>query len=134
VVNMRAPAYLIREGVHALPCLGDGRQSGTSGSPSILNASPEAAAGGGLAILRTGDRVRVDLDRGRVDVLISDAEIAERRRELEAAGGFPYPPSQTPWQELQRDVIGQLETGAVLEPAVKYQRIAQTKGLPRDNH
>jgi dihydroxy-acid dehydratase len=134
VVNMRAPAYLIREGVHALPCLGDGRQSGTSGSPSILNASPEAAAGGGLAILRTGDRVRVDLGRGRVDVLISDDEIAERRRELEAAGGYPYPASQTPWQEMQRATIGQLETGAVLEPAVKYQRIAQTKGLPRDNH
>jgi dihydroxy-acid dehydratase len=134
VVNMRAPAYLIREGVHALPCLGDGRQSGTSGSPSILNASPEAAAGGGLAILRTGDRVRVDLGKGRVDVLISDEEIAGRRRELEASGGFPIPASQTPWQELQRDTIGQLETGAVLEPAVKYQRIAQTKGLPRDNH
>ncbi|THD78533.1 MAG: dihydroxy-acid dehydratase [Phenylobacterium sp.] len=134
VVNMRAPAYLIREGVHALPCLGDGRQSGTSGSPSILNASPEAAAGGGLAILRTGDRVRVDLGRGRVDVLLSEAEIAERRQELEAGGGYPYPASQTPWQEMQRGVVGQLDTGAVLEPAVKYQRIAQTMGLPRDNH
>lgn len=134
VVNMRAPAYLIREGIHALPCLGDGRQSGTSGSPSILNASPEAAAGGGLAILRTGDRVRVDLGKGRVDVLLSEEEVAARRAELEAAGGFPIPASQTPWQELQRATIGQLETGAVLEPAVKYQRIAQTMGLPRDSH
>jgi dihydroxy-acid dehydratase len=134
VVNMRPPAYLIRDGVDALPCIGDGRQSGTSGSPSILNASPEAAAGGGLALLRTGDRVRVDLRKGRVDMLVSDEEIAERREALEAAGGYPYPPSQTPWQELQRAAVGQLETGAVLEPAVKYQRVAQTMGLPRDSH
>lgn len=134
VVNMRAPNYLIKQGVHQLPCIGDGRQSGTSGSPSILNASPEAAAGGGLALLRTGDRVRFDLRKSRVDVLVSASEVVERRRALEAAGGYAYPESQTPWQEIQRDLVGQMDTGAVLEPAVKYQRIAQTKGLPRDNH
>jgi dihydroxy-acid dehydratase len=134
VVNMRAPAYLIREGVQALPCIGDGRQSGTSGSPSILNASPEAAAGGGLALLRTGDRVRIDLGRGEANVLIDAAELAERRRALAAAGGYAYPASQTPWQEIQRALVGQLDTGAILEGAEKYQKIAQTKGLPRDNH
>ena len=134
VVNMRPPAYLIREGVHALPCIGDGRQSGTSASPSILNASPEAAAHGGLALLRTGDRVRIDLGRGTADVLISDEELAERRAALVAAGGYQYPASQTPWQEMQRAVVGQLNTGAILEGAEKYQRIAQTRGLPRDSH
>lgn len=134
VVNMRPPAYLITEGVHALPCIGDGRQSGTSGSPSILNASPEAAAGGGLALLRTGDRVRIDLGKGRADVLLSDEELAARRRELEAAGGYQYPASQTPWQEIQRSVVGQMATGAILEGAEAYQKIAQTQGLPRDNH
>jgi dihydroxy-acid dehydratase len=134
VVNMRPPAYLIHEGIHALPCIGDGRQSGTSASPSILNASPEAAVGGGLAILRTGDRVRIDLNRGTCDVLIADEELAERRRALEEAGGFPYPPSQTPWQEIQRALVGQMNTGAILEGAEKFQRISQTRGLPRDNH
>jgi len=134
VVNMRPPAYLITEGVHALPCIGDGRQSGTSGSPSILNAAPEAAAMGGLALLRTGDRVRMDLAKGRVDVLIPEAELAERRAELEARGGYPYPASQTPWQEIQRNLVGQMDSGAILEGAEAYQRIAQTRGLPRDNH
>ncbi|KQN03010.1 MULTISPECIES: IlvD/Edd family dehydratase [Sphingomonas] len=134
VVNMRPPAYLIREGVHALPCIGDGRQSGTSGSPSILNASPEAAAMGGLALIRTGDRVRIDLAKGSANVLISDDELAERRRALTEAGGYAYPRSQTPWQEIQRATVGQMETGAILEGAEKYQRIAQTMGLPRDNH
>jgi len=134
VVNMRPPAYLITEGVSALPCVGDGRQSGTSGSPSILNASPEAAANGGLALLKTGDRVRIDLRKGTVDVLISDAELAGRRAALIEAGGYAYPASQTPWQEIQRAVVGQLNTGAILEGAEKYQRIAQTMGLPRDNH
>jgi len=134
VVNMRPPAYLIREGIHALPCIGDGRQSGTSGSPSILNASPEAAANGGLALLRTGDRVRIDLRLGTADVLIPDEELAERRRALMADGGYRYPASQTPWQEIQRAVVGQLDTGAILEGAEKYQRIAQTRGLPRDSH
>lgn len=134
VVNMRPPAYLIREGVHALPCIGDGRQSGTSGSPSILNASPEAAAMGGLALLRTGDRVRIDLKRGTADVLISDEELAARRKALEEAGGYPYPASQTPWQEIQRALVGQMNTGAILEGSERFQRIAQTMGLPRDNH
>ncbi|HEX8485316.1 IlvD/Edd family dehydratase [Sphingomonas sp.] len=134
VVNMRPPAYLIREGIHALPCIGDGRQSGTSGSPSILNASPEAATMGGLALIRTGDRVRIDLAKGTADVLISDDELAERRRVLAAAGGYAYPASQTPWQEIQRSTVGQLQDGAILEGAEKYQRIAQTMGLPRDNH
>lgn len=96
VVNMRPPAYLIREGIHSLPCIGDGRQSGTSASPSILNASPEAAVHGGLALLRTGDRVRVDLGRATVNVLLSKVELAQRRRALEDAGGYAYPPSQTP--------------------------------------
>ncbi|MES2059135.1 MAG: IlvD/Edd family dehydratase, partial [Pseudomonadota bacterium] len=134
VVNMRPPAYLIREGVHALPCIGDGRQSGTSGSPSILNASPEAAAMGGLALIRTGDRVRIDLGKGTANVLIDDAELAKRRRALSESGGYAFPASQTPWQEIQRAIIGQMETGAILEGSEKYQRIAQTAGLPRDNH
>jgi dihydroxy-acid dehydratase len=134
VVNMRAPDYLIKVGIHDLPCVGDGRQSGTSGSPSILNASPEAAAGGGLALLRTGDRVRIDLNRNSADILVSEEELEERRRTLAANGGYPYPANQTPWQEIQRGIVGQLESGAVLEPAVAYQRIAQTKGVPRDNH
>jgi dihydroxy-acid dehydratase len=134
VVNMRAPAYLIREGVTALPCIGDGRQSGTSGSPSILNASPEAAVGGMLALLQTGDRVRIDLGRGTADVLIDDATLAERRRALDAAGGYAYPASQTPWQAIQRSMVGQMNTGAILEGAEQFQRIAQTMGVPRDNH
>jgi dihydroxy-acid dehydratase len=134
VVNMRAPTYLIRAGITSLPCVGDGRQSGTSGSPSILNASPEAAIGGGLALLRTDDRVRIDLKRGTADILVSDSVLAERRRQLDAAGGYAFPAHQTPWQEIQRGVVGQLESGAVLEPAVRYQRIAQTMGTPRDNH
>ncbi|WP_198598242.1 IlvD/Edd family dehydratase [Mangrovicella endophytica] len=140
VVNMRAPSYLLEKGITSLACIGDGRQSGTSGSPSILNASPEAAAGGGLALLKTGDRVRVDLGRGTADILISDEELAERRSALEAAGGYKYPANQTPWQELQRSVVGQMATGAVLEPAVAYQRLAQggidgtMPRIPRDNH
>ena len=128
VVNMRPPAALIRAGVDALPCIGDGRQSGTSGSPSILNASPEAAVGGGLALLRTGDRVRVDLRRREVNMLVDDEEIARRRAELD--DGYGEPASQTPWQEIHRNLTGQFDTGAVLESAVKFQRIAQTHGLP----
>ena len=133
VVNMQPPAALIRQGVRALPCIGDGRQSGTSGSPSILNASPEAAVGGGLALLRTGDRVRFDLRAGTADILISDEELAERRREL-AEHPYPYPASQTPWQEIQRSMVGQLSDGMVLEPAVAYQRVARTHGVPRHSH
>ncbi|MCX8278727.1 dihydroxy-acid dehydratase family protein [Phyllobacterium sp. 0TCS1.6C] len=134
VVNMQPPAYLIKRGVHALPCLGDGRQSGTSGSPSILNASPEAAVNGGLALVRSGDRLRIDLRAGTANILIDDAELKARKQQLTAAGGYKYPASQTPWQEIQRGMVGQLAEGMTLEPAVGYQRIAQTKGLPRDNH
>ena len=133
VVNMQPPAALIKQGITSLPCIGDGRQSGTSGSPSILNASPEAADGGGLAVLQTGDRVRIDLNKGTADMLISPAELAERFAALKQSGGFHYPVSQTPWQEIQRAMVDQLANGMVLEPAVKYQRVAQ-KFVPRDNH
>ncbi len=134
VVNMRAPTKLLEKGVRSLPCVGDGRQSGTSGSPSILNASPEAAAGGGLAILKNGDKVRVDLNTGSMNVLLPEAEIAKRRAELAAAGGYKIPESQTPWQEIFRANTDQLAQGMVLKGAVKFQRIAKTKGIPRDNH
>ncbi len=134
VVNMRAPDYLLKKGVSALPCIGDGRQSGTSGSPSILNASPEAASGGNLALLKTGDRVRIDLGKRSANILISDDELAKRRAALTAAGGYKYPDHQTPWQEIQRGMVDELSNGMVLKPAVKYQRIAETKGVPRDNH
>ena len=134
VVNMRPPNYLIKRGILVLPCIGDGRQSGTSGSPSILNASPEAAVGGGLAILRTGDRIRIDMREGTANVLISDAALADRRRALESAGGYRYPASQTPWQEIQRGMVEQLGDGMVLKPAVKYQKVAKTFGIPRDSH
>ncbi len=133
VVNMQPPAALIKSGVTSLPCLGDGRQSGTSGSPSILNASPEAADGGGLALLRTGDRVRIDLNKGTADMLVSADELARRSAALKAEGGYRYPASQTPWQEIQRGMVDQLANGMVLEPAVKFQRVAQ-KFIPRDNH
>lgn len=135
VVNMRPSADLIKRGVTALPCIGDGRQSGTSGSPSILHASPEAAAGGTLAILKTGDRIRVDLNTSTVTLMAPDEEIAARKAALEAAGGYAYPASQTPWQEIQRNLTGQLETGATLENAVKYHRIVDTiADAPRHNH
>ena len=134
VVNMQPPAALLKRGVHSLPCIGDGRQSGASGSPSILNASPEAAAGGGLALLRNGDRVRIDLKQGRADILIDEDELARRRSDLAAQGGFRYPGHQTPWQEIQRGIVDQLSEGMVLKPAINYQRIAQEKGIPRNNH
>jgi dihydroxy-acid dehydratase len=134
VVNMRPPDYLIKRGITALPCIGDGRQSGTSASPSILNASPEAAAGGGLALLQTGDRVRIDLRKGTANVLIPDNELGARRRALEAAGGYKFPASQTPWQEIQRSMVDQLSDGMCLKPAVKYQKIDAKFGVPRDNH
>jgi dihydroxy-acid dehydratase len=132
VVNMQPPTALIKKGITSLPCIGDGRQSGTSASPSIVNASPEAAAGGGLALLRTGDRVRIDLNKGTADILISSEELAERRKAL-ARDGYVGPPSQTPWQEIQRGMVDQLSEGMVLKPAVKYQRVAQ-KSVPRDSH
>jgi dihydroxy-acid dehydratase len=141
VVNMRPPTYLIKKGISSLACIGDGRQSGTSGSPSILNASPEAAAGGGLAILKTGDKVRIDLKKGRADILIPADELARRRSELERQGGYKFPAHQTPWQEIQRGCVDQLGAGMVLKGADKYQRIAQKPGaegaalgVPRDNH
>lgn len=134
VVNMQPPAYLIKKGIHALACIGDGRQSGTSGSPSILNASPEAAIGGGLALLKTGDRVRIDLRKGTADILVSDDEITRRRAELQNNGGYHYPKHQTPWQEIQRGMVDQFSEGMVLKPAVKYQDVAHTSGVPRDNH
>ncbi|RVD59071.1 MAG: dihydroxy-acid dehydratase [Mesorhizobium sp.] len=134
VVNMQPPAYLIKKGIHALACIGDGRQSGTSGSPSILNASPEAAVGGGLALLKTGDRVRIDLRKGTANILVSDDEITRRRAELQKDGGYHYPQHQTPWQEIQRGMVDQFSAGMVLKPAVKYQDVAHTMGVPRDNH
>ena len=134
VVNMQPPAALIKKGITSLPCIGDGRQSGTSGSPSILNASPEAAANGGLALLKTNDRVRIDLKKGTADILISKEELAKRRAELMKHGGFQYPASQTPWQEIQRSMVDQLSDGMVLKSAVKYQRVAQKFSVARDNH
>ena len=135
VVNMRAPDYLLKQGVTSLVCVGDGRQSGTSGSPSILNASPEAASGGGLALIETGDRVRA---RPRTPAASTSSSTTPSSpaaaTRLIAEGGYRYPEQPDPWQEIQRGLVGELETGAVLEPAVKYQRIAQTKGIPRDNH
>jgi dihydroxy-acid dehydratase len=133
VVNMQPPAALIKKGITSLPCIGDGRQSGTSGSPSILNASPEAAVNGGLALLKTDDRVRIDLRKGTANILTSKAELARRRKALQRRGGFRYPASQTPWQEIQRSMVDQLAEGMVLKPAVKYQRVAQN-GVARDNH
>ncbi|MCP3855366.1 MAG: dihydroxy-acid dehydratase family protein [Actinomycetia bacterium] len=134
VVNMQPPAALLVRGIHSLPCIGDGRQSGTSGSPSILNATPEAAAGGGLAVLRTGDRIRIDLRAGTANMLVDDDELSRRAEELAASGGFAIPASQTPWQEIQRGLVGQFDEGMVLEPAVEFKDIARTKGLPRNNH
>ncbi len=134
VVNMQPPAEMIKRGITALPCIGDGRQSGTSGSPSILNASPEAAVGGGLALLKTDDRVRIDLNKGTANILVSKAEMARRRAALQRRGGYKYPASQTPWQEIQRGMVDQLADGMVLKPAVKFQRVAQEFPVPRDNH
>jgi dihydroxy-acid dehydratase len=134
VVNMQPPAYLIKQGVLSLPCIGDGRQSGTSGTPSILNASPEAAANGGLALLTTGDRIRIDLNKRSADILISQDQLNERRAALQGHGGYKTPPSQTPWQEIQRSMVDQLSEGMVLKPAVKFQKVAQIFGVPRDNH
>lgn len=134
VVNMHPPGRLLRQGIHSLPCIGDGRQSGTSGSPSILNASPEAAAGGNLAVVRDGDRIRVDLNRRRVDMLVSSEELSRRREELGRNGGYVIPESQTPWQELFRRETAQLSEGMVIHGAAKYQRLAQRWEEPRHNH
>lgn len=134
VVNMQPPTALIKMGISELPCIGDGRQSGTSGSPSILNASPEAAAMGGLALVETGDTIRVDLNLGSADIKISDDELAKRRADLEAAGGYPIPAHQTPWQEIQRGMVDQFDKGMVLKPATKYQKVVKNHPVPRDNH
>ena len=132
VVNMRPPAYLLKQGVEALPCIGDGRQSGTSGSPSILNASPEAAAGGGLALLKTGDRVRIDLNKCTADMLVPLDELAERARIFEAEG-YPHPESHSPWQQYFREKVGRFDEGMTLKDADQYRDIAR-KYTPRDNH
>ena len=128
VVNMQPSDELIKKGITELPCIGDGRQSGTSGSPSILNASPESATGGGLAWLKTGDTIVIDLNNYTANMLVSDEEIENRKKD----GVPPYPESQTPWQEIQRKYVGELADGAVLENAVKFQKVK--KVLPRDNH
>jgi dihydroxy-acid dehydratase len=133
VVNMRPPAYLLKQGVEALPCIGDGRQSGTSGSPSILNASPEAADGGGLALLQTGDRVRIDLNKCTTDMLVPLEELADRARKLVATGGYAIPKSQTPWQALFREKVGRFDEGMTLDGSTEYQDLARTY-MPRDNH
>ncbi|WP_170750463.1 IlvD/Edd family dehydratase [Ruegeria lacuscaerulensis] len=133
VVNMRPPAYLLKQGIEALPCIGDGRQSGTSGSPSILNASPEAAEGGGLALVRNGDRLRIDLGKGTADMLVSLEELHERARDLEAKGGYLMPPNQSPWQEIFREKVDRLDRGMTLKGAENYHDIARGF-MPRDNH
>jgi dihydroxy-acid dehydratase len=130
VVNMQPPAALLKAGIETLPTMGDGRQSGTSGSPSILNVSPEAAVGGGLALLKSGDPIRIDLNTRRVDVLIPEAELAKRR----AAWKPPELVNKTPWEEIQRGMIGQLGTGACLEPATLYLNVLETRGESRHNH
>jgi len=130
VVNMQPPDDLIKRGITELPCVGDGRQSGTSASPSILNASPEAAVGGGLAYLQTGDRVRVDLAKRQVNVLIADDELARRK----ASRPLAELANQTPWQEIYRTFVGQLATGACLEPATLYLNIIEQRGNPRHSH
>lgn len=130
VVNMLPPDRLVKQGINLLPCIGDGRQSGTSGSPSILNASPESAVGGGLALLKTGDKIRIDLNKRSADIMISSEELEKRRK----AWTPPKLVNQTPWQELQRKYVGQLSTGGCLDFATDYQKIAETFGVPRHNH
>jgi dihydroxy-acid dehydratase len=133
VVNMRPPNYLLKKGVRALPCIGDGRQSGTSGSPSILNAVPEAADNGGLALLQTGDRIRIDLRKCSADILVSAEELEKRADALVAKGGFPIPVSQTPWQELFRDTVEPFDKGMTIRGATAYRDISR-RYLPRDSH
>jgi len=130
VVNMQPPAALLKRGIDALPTMGDGRQSGTSASPSILNVTPEAAVGGGLALLKSGDRIRIDLTNRKVDVLLAEGELAARR----AAWRAPELRHQTPWEEIYRAMVGQLGTGACLEPATMYLNIIETRGEARNNH
>jgi xylonate dehydratase len=130
VVNMQPPASLLKRGINTLPTMGDGRQSGTSGSPSILNVSPEAAVGGGLAILKTGDRIRIDLNTRKVDVLLPEGELEARK----AAWSPPKLVTMTPWEEIYRSMVGQLGTGACLEPATLFLDVIETRGESRNNH
>ena len=130
VVNMQPPAALLKQGIDTLPTLGDGRQSGTSATPSILNVSPEAAIGGGLALLQTGDRIRIDLNSRKVDVMIPDSELAARRAQWKA----PVLQNKTPWEEIYRSMVGQQASGACLEPATLYLNIVETRGESRHNH
>jgi dihydroxy-acid dehydratase len=130
VVNMQPPAALLKRGIDTLPTLGDGRQSGTSASPSILNVSPEAAVGGGIALLVSGDRIRIDLKTRKVDLMIPEAELAERR----AAWKPPVLKNMTPWEEIYRSMVGQQGSGACLEPATLYLNIVETRGESRHNH
>jgi len=130
VVNMQPPASLLKAGIDALPTMGDGRQSGTSGSPSILNISPEAVVGGGLALLQTGDKIRIDLNTRKVDVLLPEAEFAARRR----AWSAPVLENKTPWEEMFRSMVGQMSTGACLESATLYLNIIEERGESRHNH
>ena len=130
VVNMQPPDHLLKKGINSLPCLGDGRQSGTSESASILNVSPEAAAGGKLRIIQNNDLIKVDLNKKRVDVMIDNSIIEERMKNSE----FKFPDNQTPWQEISREYTGQLSDGASLDTKEKYFDISKTKGIPRDNH
>ena len=132
VVNMRPPSYLLKKGINTLPCIGDGRQSGTSGSPSILNASPESATGGGLAIVKTGDLLRVDLNKCTANMKLSDTEI-ETRKQILSKQKETFPESQSPWQEIFREKVSSFSDGMTLKGAEKYQDIAR-KYLPRDNH
>lgn len=128
VVNMQPPDKLIREGILELPTLGDGRQSGTSGSPSILNISPESAVGGGLALLKTGDMLRIDLNQGSLDVMLYKSELQKRHDELKTE----EIENQTPWQEIYRNTVGQLSSGGIIELAAKYRKIRNT--IPRHSH
>lgn len=134
VVNMRAPTKYLQAGIRSVPCIGDGRQSGTSGSPSILHVSPEAAAGGNLAILKDGDSISFDLDKRRVDIVLSEEEIQSRRASMADKVKELTAVSQTPWQEIFRNEAGQLSEGMVLKSAVKYQRVVQKFPVPRHNH
>ena len=128
VVNMQPSDKLIKQGITELPCIGDGRQSGTSGSPSILNASPESAVGGGLAWLKTGDTIQIDLNNFTANMLVDQDEIENRKKD----GPPKYPEHQTPWQEIYRNHVGHMSDGGVLENAVAYQKVKSS--LPRDNH
>ncbi len=130
VVNMQPPDRLLKQGINALPTLGDGRQSGTSESPSILHVSPEAAVGGDLLIVKTGDKMKIDLNKRRVDLLISQSDFKKRRKKKK----LPKLNNQTPWQEVSRQTVGQLEDGACIKSRTSYLDIAQKKGIPRNSH